>query len=90
MPHATVVQNHSDLHRTVWWFYCHNDFRVVLDAWSDEKRETKRHKFKSSYYDRTYWSRISNRNNCIPQPTIPDDVAAAALEQLRAQIRFQD
>ena len=87
--YATVTQEHSDLHRTVWRFYWAERLGVVLDGWRDETRETKRHKFKASHWDCTAWSRVDQRANRISEPQVPMDIAEKALEQLRAQIKFE-
>lgn len=87
--HVEITVEHSDLHRTVWRFYYMPD-GIVLDCWRDERRETKRHKFKSSQIDKTVWQRLDQRNNRIDQPEVPGSVQSAAIAAFRDSIKFAD
>jgi len=87
---VTVIEDQSDLHRTVWRFYWAERFGVILDSWRDEKRQTRRHHFRASQYDHTSWERLAPRDNRIEPPLAPEHVKAQALEDLRAKIVFAE
>lgn len=84
---ATVIEEHGDLRRTVWVFFWSDSLGVVLDSWQDQERETKRHKFRSSYLTR--WDRLEHRYNFAEEPTPPESVKKKALDILRSKIKFR-
>jgi hypothetical protein len=84
-----IITDVTDLERKRWRFV-RLGHGIVLDEYRHERRKTKRHKFASHHYDGTVWTRLSQRNNRIPRPSLPDDVKAAAIQGFAALIKMAD
>jgi hypothetical protein len=83
-----IVRQINDLERTVWTFII-LDATLILNHWSVQRRETKRHKFVST--PDTRWSRLDNRgNNVKERPTPPPSVVEEALVEARFQISYEE
>lgn len=62
------------------------DCNVVLNEDRDEKRETKRHKFKAN----RRWMRLHKRESNMNRREIPYSAILQAVEEFRKQIRFDE
>ena len=88
-----IIEDHSDLYRTVWVFSYPDRFYfcgAILNEWRDETRKTKRHKFRASQLEKTAWHHLFEWENRIPRPDVPERIKALALERFAASLRFAD
>lgn len=88
--HVEVTERHSDLHQTTWRFYYLSGAGAVLDEWRDERRDTKRHKFKATKWEGTVWTRLGQRDVRVDRPDVPAHIAAEALRLFRESVTFAD
>lgn len=86
--HQQVEIVHDDLNREVWVFYYLDNAGMVLDRWAREQRETKRHKWKASHFDKTVWTRTVTRDNRIERPEPPQHVIDEALKLYAASLYY--
>lgn len=83
-----VVESISDLERIVWTFWYRPGLGAMLDYWRHERRTSRRHKFVSTRFDGTTWSRLRPRDNRVSRPVVSPAIAAEALRLFRESVCF--
>jgi hypothetical protein len=82
---AEIMEEISDLERVVWSFIWWDERDgVMLDRWSLEERQSKRHKFKPV----GRWSRQDTRDNNVVKPQVSAELAWQAMQKIRHMIKY--
>lgn len=87
-----VILNDVDdpLKRQVFTFTYLEGRGAMLDRWAAERRATTRHAWRAEQWQGEVWTRLMHRYNKIGRPDVPPHVAAKALEEFAATLRFAD
>lgn len=84
-----VFDNKNDLNRIAYYFYVYigcDAIKFVLDSYSTQQRESKRHKFK----DILTWERLSKKDSNIEKPKVPEEIISRVYDEIILKVKNED
>lgn len=81
-PQIEIEEQINDFNKIVWRFILF-EFTLVLDAYSNMEKQSKRHNFRI----KEFWSRLDSRQNNKSEPNIPNHIKHEVLMKCNANLK---